>query len=116
MKKMVTALFFSTLLLAFPVAPVIAGAGHSHGPQKAISSEQAASRASEFIVRMVDAKKIDASWVKIAPDNVEKKTFSQGPEWVITFKNINIKDPTKQTLYMFLSLSGDALGANYTGQ
>ncbi len=116
MKILVAALLFATLLLAFPVAPVIAGSGHSHGPQKAISSEQAASRASKFIARMVDAEKIDASWVKIAPDSVEKKTFSQDPEWVVTFKNNNIKDPSKQTLYMFLSLYGDALGANYTGQ
>lgn len=116
MKNLVTALLFSTLLLAFPVAPVMAGAGHSHGPKVAISSEQAASQASKFLIRMIDAKKIDTSWRKITPGSVEKKTFSQSPEWVITFKNLTIKDPSKQTLYMFLSLYGDALGANYTEQ
>ena len=93
----------------------MAGAGHSHG-QPEVSGEEAMKRASKTIAKLADAKKIDASWVGIAADKVVKKTFSKGPEWVVTFKNDKIKDPSKQTLYLFLSLWGDTLGANYTGE
>lgn len=116
MKPLATTLLFAALLLSFPIAPVIAGPGHNHGFQEAISSEQAASQASEFIARMVDAEKIDVSWADIAPSSVENKTFNQSRYWVIAFNNVNIQKPSEQTLYVFYSLYGDPLGANYTGE
>ena len=116
MKNVVAALLFSSLLFAYPIGPVMAGAGHRHGPIKAISSEQAKSQASKFIAKLAVAKKIDSSWAKIVADKVEKRTFSQGSEWVVTFNNNKIKDPSKRILYLFLSLGGDTLGANYTGE
>ena len=37
-------------------------------------------------------------------------------EWVVSYKNEEIKDNTKQVFYIFLSLSGKITGANYTGK
>ena len=111
----VTTFFISSLAFAFPV---MAGSGHNHGhsqSQKAISDIEAANRATEVVGELANSKKIDESWIKLKADNIEQKIFSHDPEWVVTFKNEKIQDASKQTLYVFLSLSGDYLGANYTG-
>ena len=111
MKNLVTIILFTSLLFA---SPAMAGGNHSHSTEP-VSSEEAASKASGVITKLADAQKIDATWAGTKVEGVEQKTFAQGPEWVITFKNGKVKDPTKQTLYMFFTLSGDYLGANYTG-
>ena len=113
MKQLTFALFFSML---FFVTPVIAGSGHSHGPAKApVSGEVAASQALEAVKELASTGKIDASWVGIKESKVEQKTFNNGPEWVVMYKNQEIKDGTKQTLYVFLTLSGEYIAANFTG-
>ncbi|MDH5377166.1 MAG: DUF6488 family protein, partial [Gammaproteobacteria bacterium] len=63
----------------------------------------------------VKAGKIEESWAGTKPATVEKKTFSQGPEWVVSFSNKKVADASKQTLYMFYSLDGHYIAANYTG-
>ena len=50
------------------------------------------------------------------PAKAEKKTFAKGPEWVVSFNNDKIKNKTKQTLYIFYSLNGHYIAANYTGK
>ena len=113
----------STLLLLLPLlfcAPIMAGAGHehdsdgghSHGP---ISSDAAINKASKKVKQMADAGKIDASWSGISAASIDQKDYSKGPEWVITFKNDKINDVAKKTLYLFFSLDGHFIAANYTG-
>jgi len=117
MKILTTTLLLSSLLLG---APVMAGSGHSHdsdgghslGP---VSSEEATNRASKKVKQLADAGKIDATWSGIKAASVEQKTYSKGPEWVITFKNDKVSDTAKQTLYLFFSPDGHYIAANYTG-
>ena len=107
-----TILLLSSILI---ISPVIAGAGHSHthGP---VSSDEAINRASKKVNYLAKAGKIDTSWSKVKKAaSVEKKTFSKGTEWVITFKNDRLSDSSKRTLYMFFSLDGHYIAANYTG-
>lgn len=111
MKNLVTILLFTSLLFA---SPAMAGGNHSHSSEP-VSSEEAASKASGIVTQLADAQKIDITWVGTKVEGVEQKSYSKGPEWVVTFKNDKIKDTSKQTLYMFFTLSGDYLGANYTG-
>lgn len=121
MKTLFTSMAITSLLLM--VNPAMAGAGHSHGPSghghehavKEISSEEATTKATAEVARLVEAKKIDASWSTIKADSVEKKTFNERLEWVIKFNNEAVTDETKRQLYVFLSLSGDYMGANHTG-
>jgi hypothetical protein len=47
---------------------------------------------------------------------VEKKTFGNSQEWVVSFTNPKVQDVAKQTLYVFVSLTGEITGANYSGK
>lgn len=89
------------------------GHGHSHGP---VSSDVAASKATKQVEQLATAGKIDASWSGIKPASVEQRTYAEGPEWVVTFKNDKVSDASKQTLYLFYSLDGFYIAANYTGE
>jgi hypothetical protein len=42
--------------------------------------------------------------------------FKGNPEWVAVFVNDEITDPDKRTLYIYLTLGGDYIAANYTGE
>ena len=117
MKKILLTIFIlsSSLLI---ITPTIAGeghshdGGHSHGP---VSGEDAAKMAGTRLNKLANAGKIPASWKGINPSSTVKKQYSKGPEWVITFKNSKVKDVKKQTLYMFFTLDGIYIAANYSG-
>jgi len=111
MKNLITTLLF---LFLFIVTPAIAGAGHSHG--EAITNEQATSLASQKMKQLIDVGKIDPTWKEVKVSSIEQKTFSHDPEWVVKFTNDKISDASKQTLYMFFSLDGRYIAANYTGE
>lgn len=113
MKKLVT----TFLLLSFMgITPAIAGTGHSHAKEKAITTEEVTSLASENIKRLIDTGKIDPSWKEVKINSIEQKTFSHDPEWVVKYKNDKISEASKQTLYMFFSIGGRYLATNYTGE
>ena len=107
-----------TLLSLFISAPVLAGPGndhghsHSHGP---VSSDEVIKRATKKVIQMAKAGKIDALRATTKASMAEQKTYAKGPEWVIRFNNDKVNDTTKQTLYMFFSLDGHYIAANYTG-
>ena len=113
MKHLITTLLFLSFL---SITPAIAGTGHSHGQEKAITTEQVTSLASENIERLIDAGKIDPTWKEVKVSSIEQKTFSHDPEWVVKFTNNKISDASKQSLYMFFSLGGQYLATNYTGE
>ena len=113
MRKLIKAVLFFSFLF---VTPAMAGSGHDHGhSHDTISSDTAMNKASSKVKQMADAGKIDASWATITAASVEQVTYTQGPEWVIVFKNDQVSDTSKQTLYLFFSLNGHYIAANYTG-
>ncbi len=105
------------VLFVFSNALVFAGPGsdHSHEPSEPISEEKALKTASGVLKDMVKKEKIDASWSTVKPEKIIQKTFKKDPEWVVTFDNPKMENKEKQTLYVFLSLSGHFLGANFSG-
>ena len=92
------------------------GGGHSHAPAKPVSEAQALEKATSLVKGFVLKEKIDASWAEVVPTVGIKKQMKSGEEWVITFDNPKVEDKAKQALYVFLSLSGDYLAANYSGK
>jgi len=118
----------TTLVIAALVvsAPAVAGIGHSHdkdgghsnhGPGHGpISDEKAAARATKKVNELIKKGKLDKSWKSIKPDSVEQKEFAKGREWVVVFKNDRVTDKSKASLYIFYSLDGHYIAANFTGK
>lgn len=116
MKKLIAiitlpALIFSTQLWAG--GSHADGHSHSHGP---ISSETAISKAKAKVSALSKSGKLDSSWNSVKDIQASKKDFGKGMEWVVSFKNPQISDNKKQTLYVFFTLNGRYLATNYTGQ
>lgn len=104
-------IFTGTAVYAGPGQP-----GHSHGPATPITEAQALEKATSVVQSLVKKEKIDISWSEVRPTGVEKKQFEVGTAWVITFNNPKVEEKAKQTLYIFLSLSGEYIAANYSGK
>ena len=117
MKKII---FCLVVLLAFTAIPAFAGGGHGHGGHDdhghghdaELSKTQIAEKASGYVAKLIEKGKLDASWQGISPAEAKENDHH---EWVVTFSNPSIEDPEKQTLYMFLSPSGQYIAANFTG-
>lgn len=114
-----------TLILALSPAAVLAGANHDHGhshddghshSHDPVSQSQAEEVAMKSIARLIGKGKISSSWKSVKAAKAEKKKFGKKTEWVISFSNDKISDPQKQTLYVFVSLTGEYIAANYTGK
>jgi len=62
--------------------------------------------------RLTMKKKVPKSWKSIPVSTIKK---SNTDDWQIVFKNENIKDKSKQKLYIFIGIYGKIKGVNYTG-
>jgi len=118
MRKFLLALFITFSLGS---GQALAGSGHSHGPDGGHKPHGTASEAT-VIKRATKVKNnlakkgtIDSSWQDSQYASIEQKTYDKGLEWVVTFTNNKVNDKKKQTLYIFYSLDGHYIAANYTG-
>ena len=97
--------------------------GHNHGShghaheahQKGITNSAVQKIAITEVKRLALEKKIPKSWKSIPVAKIGKAHYGDTNDWVVGFDNPKIKDKTKQTLYIFVSLNGKITGANYTG-
>jgi len=90
--------------------------GHKHETlQKGISNTAVKEIAIQEVKRLALAKKIPKSWKSIPVTKIGKAHYGDTNDWVVGFDNPKIKDSTKQTLYIFVSIHGKIMGANYTG-
>lgn len=115
---MKTLLAIATLTLPLLSAPVWAdeaGSCHFHGSKPA-TAETVAGCAVQRKAQLIKQGKLDASWDSVksgAPEQVDGK---KGKEWKLIFHNPSAADKNKQTLYMFYTLPGNFIAANFTGQ
>jgi len=110
-----------TLVLTVAPLPAIAGGGHDHGHGHShgaalITQNQAKSIAAGRVMMLVNQGKIDKSWKSATNVKSQNKMNGNQAEWVVTFNNSQVPDPAKDTLYIFLSTSGDYIAANFTGK
>ena len=89
------------------------GHGHSHGP---VDKDMAVKKATRIVNSLAARKTIEKSWGNIKVNSIEKKKFKGKMEWVATFVNDKVADVKKRKLYIFLTLGGDYIAANYTGK
>jgi len=117
MRNISITLLVSTFLIA---SPVMAGAGHEHGPDGShshgpISSAAAIKKAEMQVKALVERGKLDKSWAEAKATGATQKDFGKGAEWIVTFKNEKISDAGKQALYVFYTLNGAYIASNFTG-
>ncbi|WP_090142898.1 DUF6488 family protein [Limnohabitans sp. DM1] len=65
---------------------------------------------------LVKTGKLQAVWSAVKPASIEAVNGKKGKEWKVTFKDATAKDKSKKTLYMFFTLPGNLIAANFTGQ
>ena len=107
------------LFLSLCSATAMAGSGHDHGHSHShapVNQATAITNATEIVASLVKRNKLDESWASIMPSSIEKKGFKGDMEWVAVFVNDKITDTDKRKLYVFLSLGGDYIAANFTGE
>ena len=99
------------------------GHGYSHTQEELstvhiqrVSMEEIQRVANKQLMNLIEKEKIEKSWSDTPILNMEKKRFHRNTEWVVSYKNKEIKDQMKQTLYIFVSLYGKVTGANHTGK
>lgn len=109
-------------ILAISVSPVFAGSGHEHNPDGShkvptkIDKKAAQDISQKVITHFINEGNLDKSWAKADLKNVGQKVFKKEKEWVISYNNPQEKDTKKTNFYVFLSLDGEYLGSNFTGQ
>ncbi|MFT7530817.1 MAG: hypothetical protein ACI9FD_001826 [Gammaproteobacteria bacterium] len=104
--------FVVIILVGLWSSSTLAGSGHSHSP---VDRDKAGEIATQIVASFVNQGTLEKSWENIVIVAIEEKEFSGNKEWVAVIKNPQVTDEAKQTLYVFLSLSGEYLAANYTG-
>lgn len=99
-------------------APAFADKGgscHFHGSTPA-RQETVLTCAAQRKDALASSGKLDASWKAVKHEKVEQVDGKKGKEWKVTFRNPAASEKDKQTLYVFLSLPGNVLAANFTGK
>ena len=72
--------------------------------------------AKKEVKRLASKKKIPKSWKSMPISKIGKTHYGDTNDWVVGFYNPKNKDKTKRTLYIFVSVKGKVVGANYTGK
>jgi hypothetical protein len=113
------------VLFVFTASPLLStkvyAHGTDHGPSsptqvtEPITEKRAYELATSIVESIVQKGKIDKSWLKVKPSDAVKKQISNRFEWVVSYKNPAVEDKSKQTLYVFLGITGEYLAANFTG-
>ena len=65
---------------------------------------------------LVNNGKLDKTWQPIQVEKVERIEGAKGKEWKLSFRNPAVADKSKETLYLFFTLPGNFIAANFTGQ
>lgn len=114
---------FKTILLGSALAlfsvTAIAGTGHSHAPAASktpVSQASAKKKATKIVASHVKRNKLDKSWATAKLSTIKKRTFKGRGEWVVMFVNDKVTDKAKQKLYVFMTLNGEYIAANFTGK
>ncbi|MBD3670993.1 MAG: hypothetical protein HUJ29_09495 [Gammaproteobacteria bacterium] len=116
----IKSLILVTLLgLAAPAAMAGGNHGHSNGHSHShapIDQGTAQTSAARIVGVLAKRGELDGSWSGTNAARVEKTPYKGQEAWVVVFENTAIAEPSKQTLYIFLTLGGDFIVANYTGK
>jgi hypothetical protein len=106
--------FAAAFAMATPVAASEGGSCHFHG-NKPAEEKIVVGCAIQRKDGLVAGGKIDAAWKAVKHDKAEQVDGKKGKEWKVTFRDPAAKDKAKDTLYVFFTLPGNFIAANFTG-
>lgn len=115
---MKTLIATAALVLPLVSAPAHADGGdscHFHGSKPA-SAETVTTCAAQRKARLIKQGKLDASWDGVKADAAEQVDGRKGKEWRLKFHNAAAPDKSQQTLFMFYTLPGNFIAANFSGR
>ena len=115
MKKIASIALASILFVAPSAFASEGGSCHFHGhtpAKEAVITGCANGRKNA----LVSNGKLDTSWKTVALEKAEVVEGQKMKEWKLTYKNLAEKDAAKQNLYMFYTLTGNFIAANFTGK
>lgn len=116
MKRILLITSIVAVFAAAPSALAAEGSGcHFHGDKPANEATMVGC-ASQRKDALVARGKIDKSWQAVKHDKAEMAEGAKGKEWKVSFKDPAAKDKTKETLYIFFTLPGNFIAANFTGK
>lgn len=106
------------LLALVNAAPGFADAGgrcHFHGSKPATEAT-VLDCAMQRKNTLIKSGKLDASWKSITAEKVEAVEGKKGQEWKVSYRNPAVTEKSKDTLYMFFTLPGNFIAANFSGK
>lgn len=109
----IVTIIFSLVFGFLPLA--VTGHDHPHA-HDAIDQIKAEEIALKSVSNLVEKGKIDKTWQTTKVSKTEQKKFGNDMEWVVSFNNPSAGDPAQKTLYIFLTLGGEYLAANFSGK
>lgn len=107
--KLLFILFLATSFIS-------AQAKESDDSKKYVTTSYIAGDAKREIFDLIRSRKIESSWLDVKPSSIEKIKVNNHIEWLITFNNPQIKDVSKQKIYLFMNIYGDVILINYDGK
>lgn len=113
-KTLIAALLAAASAVASPAFAGGASDCHFHGSSPA-SKETVVSCSVKRQAQLVQNGKIDKSWLNSKPGTPEQVDGKRGKEWKVTFTDRAAADKTKENLYMFFTLEGNFIAANFSG-
>lgn len=87
---------------------------HFHG-KKAAEEKTVLDCAAKRKETLIKKGKIEASWKEVPHEKIVQVDGKKGKEWLVTFKDPAAKDKSKETLFMYFTLIGNFVAANFSG-
>lgn len=115
MKSTALLMAFSLAAVAAPVSADKGGSCHFHGSEAA-KEDTILRCAVQRKDALASGGKIEGSWKGARQEKLEQVDGKKGKEWRVTFRNPEAKEKGKEALYVFLSLQGNVLAANFSGK
>lgn len=85
------------------------GLSRVEAPPRPSMSDQAR----DAVIKLVSQAKLPASWTTATLDSVTARIKNGHSQYVVTFKNTDIRNKAKATLYVLLDSDGKFISANH---
>ena len=115
MKKFLYLATIATSLVSASALASDASSCHFHGNAPA-AEKVVIECAVQRKTMLINSGKLDKSWDTVKHEKIEQVDGKKGREWKVSFKNPAATEPSKATLFVFMSLPGNYVAANFTGQ